>query len=140
MKGRTMRVLVLRDEHGALKRVAKSIPEQAELKRWYQIYNKRTRTEELPVSKKLRMKLTLVIGKLKKQGFVYRELCYGIVRDRRTGKREYRRMEVFKATPWTRRERFRIWSFFKEHVPKNNLGIYVIHQNKLYRRPISSHN
>lgn len=136
-KRRTITALVLRNEHGLVKRVAKSPSEQAELKRWYRNYNKTTRTEDLPASKTLRRKLGLIIGKLKKRGFIYRELCYGTTWNKKTGKREYKRMEVFKATPWTQRERGRIWYFFKAHMPKSNLGIYVIQQNKLYMYPLN---
>jgi hypothetical protein len=110
----------------------------AELKRLYRKYNVETRTEDLPASKKLRKKLALIVDKLKRRGFIYREICYGTTLDRKTGKRQYRRIEVFKATPWTRRERGRIHYFFKEHVAKSNLGIYVIHHNKLYAYPFNS--
>jgi len=136
VKGRTIRVLVLRNEHGTIRRVAKSVFEEADLKRWYLKYNKTTRTEDLPVSKRLREKLALVKRKLREQGFIYRELCFGTTRNRKTGKWDYKRVEVFKASPWTRRERQRIWYFFKVHIPKENLGIYVIRQNKLYRYPV----
>jgi hypothetical protein len=77
-------------------------------------------------------KLALAKRKLMKQGFIYREICFGTTINRKTGKQEYKRAEVFKATRWTRRERQSIWYFFKVHMPKQNLGIFVIHRNKLY--------
>jgi hypothetical protein len=128
--------LVLRDQHGKVKQVAKDSFEQARLKRWYRLYNQRTKTEDLPVSKKLRKEIASVKRKLMKEGFTHRELCYGTTLNRRTGEREYKRMEVFKKTAWTRRERGRIWYFFKAHMPRSSLGIYVIKQNKLYMYPL----
>jgi hypothetical protein len=103
----------------------------AELKRSCRKYNQRTRPEELPVSKKLRENLASAKKRLGEQGFTYKELCYGIFKDPKTRKREYKPMEVFEATPWTRLERRRILHFFKEYTPKQNLAIYVIHRNKL---------
>ena len=77
VKERAIRVLVLRDEHGAVKRVAKSISEEAELKRWYRNYNHRTKTEESPVSKKLREKLASAKRRFREQGFSHGMSCYG---------------------------------------------------------------
>lgn len=137
-KGQSITVLALRNQHGILKGVTKDPSEQSELRKWYRKYNRTIKTEDLPTSKKLRKKLTLIIGDLRERGFIHREICFGTARNRKTGKHQYKRMEVLKATPWTRRERHRIWNFFKIHVPKSNLGIYVLHQNKLYMYPITA--
>jgi hypothetical protein len=131
-------VLVLRDERGAEIGVARSVFEKDQLKKRYQRYNKVTRTEDLPVSKKLRAQLAFVIGNLKRRGFIYREICFGNVKNRRTGKWEYKRAEIFKATPWTRLERFRIVELFRTHQLKHNLGIFVVRDRKLYVYPIKT--
>lgn len=136
--GHPVRVLVLRDQHGTVKRVAESYFEREEVKKWWRNYNRRIRIEDLPVSKRLRKKLTTIIEKLRREGFIYREISVGTTRNRKTGKREYKRIEVFKQTPWTRAEFFRIHEFFKKHIIKSNLGIFLVRDNKLYMHPITT--
>ncbi len=82
---------------------------------------------------------TVVGEETHERGFIYREIRFGTLWNRKTGEWDYRRVEVFKATPWTQRERQRIWGFFKAHRPKQNLGIFVIHENKLYMYPVEKH-
>jgi hypothetical protein len=128
--------LVLRNQNGIVRRVAKSLSEQAELKSWYRNYNRTTRTEDLVVSKTLKRKIIAIRDKLSKEGFIYREICFGTARNIETGKQEYKRIEVFKMTPWTRRERQHIWFWFKIHMRKSNIGIFAIHKDKLYLYPL----
>jgi hypothetical protein len=129
---------VLRDWHGKVRRVAKSTEEQKELRRWYEQYNKTTKSQDLPVSPKLRKKIALTVNDLMKRGFKYRQLIYGTRLNEKTDKWEYKRMEVFKGTPWTQKERQRIWVFFKWNIPKDNIGIYVIHNKKMLKRRLIS--
>jgi len=138
VKGRTIKVLVLRDERGAVKRVAKSKIEQDKLLEWYEAYNKKLRIEELPVSKELRKKLTLIVDNVRKHGFFHRVIFYGITRNKVTNESQYKRHEIFKSTPWDAVEMIRVKSFFKSHIPKSNLGIYYYDNHKLYMYPLDS--
>ena len=131
-------VLALRNPHDILRRAAREPSEQDKLKRLYRLYNWRTRTEDLPASKKLKKELHSVIEDLKKRGFIHPRICYGIAKNRKTGERQYKRAIILKATPWTRPERGCISDFFWEHIPKSNLGIYVYHNNKLYTYPVTA--
>jgi len=132
-------VLVLKDEHGLEKRVAVGFFQKNELRKWYRNYNKKTRTEDLPASKKFKKQVVSAIADAKRRGFTHRHLFYGMLRNRKTGKYEYKRMEVFKASAWTQRERGRIFEFFKKHPPKSSLGIFVFSGNKLYMHSLGSH-
>lgn len=141
-KRRGITVLVLRDQHGNVKQVAKGLSEQAKLKKWWEIYNKTIKTQELPVSKKLRRKLASDIDDFRKRGFIHSIINYGIRLNRKTGKREYKRMEVLKATPWTHDTVAKVRKFFKLHPPKSNLGVYAYHgeppNDTIYMHPPNS--
>jgi hypothetical protein len=67
-----------------------------------------------------------------KRGFKHSLICGGILRNRVTGEREYRRYQVFKADKWTRREVGRMYTFFKRNVPVERIGFYVLHNGNLY--------
>lgn len=131
-KGRKIRVLALRDQHGTLKRVARSKSEQDELEEWWQDYNRKLKFEELPVSKKLRTELALVRENLRKQGFIYSHLWYGTTKRKGTRKSQYKYLIIFKATRWTAIEAARVTAFFRRHIPKTDLGIFVYHNKKLH--------
>lgn len=136
-KDGSIRVLVLKDLEGKVQRVAESFFEREEVRKWWRNYNRSLSIEELPASKRLRKKLKLMIGNLRREGFIYREVCFGTYRNWETGKHEYKRIEIYKETRWTRAEFFRISEFFKRHVLKESLGIFVINNNKLYMYPIT---
>jgi hypothetical protein len=67
-----------------------------------------------------------------RQGFKHSIVCGGILRNRVTSEREYRRYQIFKAEKWTRFEVGRIYTLFKRHVPKERMGFYVLHNGNLY--------
>jgi len=65
-------------------------------------------------------------------------IWYGIVKRNEDELGEYKRIEVFKEIPWRRHEVARMWGFFKRHIPKDNLVIYVIRNNNL-EKPFLKH-
>lgn len=131
VKGRTIKVLVLRDQHNKIRRVAKSKIEQDKLLEWYEEYNKKLKIEELPVSKELRKKLTLIVDNVRKHGFFHRMMFYGIYKNPKEREWRYRRYECFKTTPWDAVEMIRVKSYFKAWYPKTDIGIFVFHKNKV---------
>ena len=110
------------------------------MRRFWREYNEAIKTEDLPTSKELRQKLALLFRDLKKKGFTHSKIFYGVVKHRKTSKGEYKRIHVFKATPWTVPEKILICDFFKTHIPKTNLGIYVYHHRRLYTYPLNPYN
>jgi len=79
---------------------------------------------------------TIRVENLRREGFIYRKVCFGTTRNRETGKEEYKRIEVFKRSRWTRAEWFRMDEYFKRHISKGNLAIFVIQGDKLYAYPL----
>jgi ribosomal protein L18E len=131
-------ILAVRDQDDTLVSYATTESEENDLRNWYEKYNKETPTEKLPISKKVRREITAIKRNLKKRGFIHSITSYGTARNKKTGKWEYKRMEIFKATPWTTEDRRNIRNFFKTRTPKSNLAIFVLHQNKLYMHPATA--
>jgi hypothetical protein len=108
--------LVLRDEHGKVRVVAKDPCQERRI-----------------VTLGARVKVDPeTCRSIVRRGFKHTLICGGILRNRVTGEREYRRYQVFKADRWTRREVGRIYTFFERNVPKERIGFYVLHNGNLY--------
>jgi len=69
---------------------------------------------------------------IKRRGFKHSLIQTGIYRNPALGSREYRRYQIFKATPYTHDEIRILHNFFKRNVPKERIGFYVWHNGKLY--------
>jgi hypothetical protein len=57
---------------------------------------------------------------------------WGIFRNPETGRREYRRTEVYKAFKWTRQEVARLYFFFKKQVSRSRGAVFAFHNDRLY--------
>jgi len=66
------------------------------------------------------------------RGFTFPLAISGVLRNRETGRREYRRIELYKASEWTRREVAWLHRFFKRHIPRSRGAVFAFHNNKLY--------
>jgi len=86
-------------------------------------------------SKALRLKLASQRKWLREHGFIHSHLWFGTTVNRVTHERLYKHLVIFKATPWTAIEIVRMDSFFRRHIPKNDLGVYVIYKEKLLMLP-----
>jgi hypothetical protein len=108
--------LVLRDEHGKIRLVTKDPCQERKI-----------------ITLGARIKLDPeTCRSIMRRGFKHSIVCGGIIRNRVTGEREYRRYQIFKAEKWTRREVGRTHTFFKRHLPKERIGFYVLHNGNLY--------
>jgi hypothetical protein len=137
-KRRKVSVLVIRDEHGKVIRVAKSEEEKRELRSEYDKYNKNKKTQDLPVSKTLRRKITSTVAILKEHGFTHSLILYRSGTEKKTGKPLYKRMEIFKKTRWTRPEVRAFWLVFRDSVPKDDIFICVLQGKKLSKVRLNS--
>lgn len=134
-KRRLVEVLVLRDQQNAVIQIAKTPLEQTRLKRSYRQYSLLNKAEELPVQKQARNKLAITIANLRERGFTYSYIRHGTTRNKKTGRTQYKRIEIFKATPWTYPEKTYIRNYFRFHIPVSNLTVFVYHNHKLYTTP-----
>jgi len=109
--------LVLRDEHGKIRAVAKDPCQERRI-----------------ITLGARIKLDpKTCQSIRRRGFKHSIICGGIRRNRVTGEREYCRWQIFKAEKWTRFEFGRTHTFFKRHPPKKRVGFYILHDGNLYR-------
>ena len=96
------------------------------------------RTQEIPVSKTLRRRIAYSIAVLKKHGFPYSLILYRTLTRKKIGKGTYKRMEVFKATPWKRDEVRRMWVIFKDNIFRDDIVICVLRGRKLSKVRLNS--
>lgn len=133
-------VLVLRNAYGRKLGVANTPDEKKELRRRYERFNKTTRTQDLPASPGLRRKIASTVAVLKRHGFTYSLMLYRVRMEKKTSKPDYQRIEIFKATPWTRSWVKAVWVIFKDNIPKDNIVIYVMRGKKLFKVRLNSPN
>jgi hypothetical protein len=108
--------LVLRDEHGKIRVVAKDPCQERRI-----------------ITQGARIKVDPeTCQSIVRRGFKHSLICGGIRRNPVTGEREYHRYQIFKAEKWTRHEFGRTHTFFKRHLPKERIGFYVLHNGNLY--------
>ena len=93
--------------------------------------NKNKKIQDLPVSKTLRREIASKVAYLKEHGFTHSLILYRSGTEKKTGKPLYKRMQIFKATKWTRQEVKTLWLFFKDNVPKDDIFICVLRGRKL---------
>lgn len=130
--GKRTPVLVLRDKRGRIIKRADNVLDQASLKKWYEKYNMHERLESLIKSRKLKEAIRLTKRRVRTRGFKYQMSFYGITINEKTRRRQYRRYEVFKATPWLPDEAGFLHKFFKEHRPKSIAGVFILHNGSLF--------
>lgn len=75
---------------------------------------------------------------LKKHGFTHSLILYRTGTEKKTGKPVYKRMEIFKATPWRRNEVRGMWVIFKDNILKDNIVICVMRGRKLFKVCLTS--
>jgi hypothetical protein len=126
------KVLVLRDKTGRIRKVAHDKLEESRLNRWYEKYNMKERLETLLDNKKLKQHVKRVKRRIRRKGFTHQISLYGNHVNPRTGRKTYRRYEIFHDDKWTQDEVAFIHQWFKTHVPKSRAGVFVFYQNKLY--------
>jgi hypothetical protein len=108
--------LLLRDEHGKIRVAAKDPCQERKI-----------------ITLGARVKLDPeTCQSIMRRGFKHSIISGGILRNRVTGEREYRRYQIFKAERWTRLEAGRMHTLFKRHVPKERIGFYILHNGNLY--------
>ena len=71
------------------------------LRRRYKKYNEEHKLEQLLAVRRLKDHVRRIKANVRKRGFIKQLSIYGITRNKETGKRVYRRYEIFKAYPWT---------------------------------------
>jgi hypothetical protein len=128
-------ILVLRDKKGRIRRCAKTGEDQALIRKWYERYNIAERLESLLATRKLKEHIRRVKQRVRKRGFTFQISFYGIWVDPTTGKRGYRRYEVFKAEKWRPDEVAFLHDFLRTHVPQSKAGVFIFHDNKLMVEP-----
>jgi hypothetical protein len=110
--------LILRDEYGRIRAVTKGPSQERQL-----------------LTLGARIKLDpKTCRSIKRRGFKHSIIQTGIYRNPITHQREYRRYQIFKATPYTHDERIILHNFFKKNIPKQRIGFYVWHNAKLYTK------
>ena len=129
--GERMKILVLRDKDGKIRKIARNKTDQVRLESWYEKYNIGERLEKLLKSRKMKLHVRKIKDRIRKRGFTHQMSLYGIWVDPTTGERGYRRYEIFKAGKWTRDEVAFLHDFFKTHIPKSPAGVFVFHNGSL---------
>jgi hypothetical protein len=124
--------LVLRDKNGRIRKVAHNENEAHTLQQWYEKYNREERLDTLLKTREIKKAVRKIKAKTRKRGFKYQLCIYGIYKNPKNGNREYRRYEIFKATPFTNWDGAKLTTFFKRNIPKSPAGVYIWHNQKLY--------
>jgi hypothetical protein len=131
-KGHQIELLVLRDKSGKIREIARDDNDKARLTKWYEKYNMKERLERLLETRALKEHVRKVKQRIRRRGFTYQISLYGITKNPKTGVRQYRRYEIFKAYKWTPDEVGFMHDFFKSHVPVSKAGLFIYHEGKLY--------
>jgi len=114
--------LVLRDENGRIRAVANGPCQERQI---------------LTLGARIKLDPN-TCRSIKRRGFKHSIIQTGIYRNPALGSREYRRYQIFKATPYTHDDICLLHHFFKRNVPKERIGFYVWHNGKLYVKGESS--
>lgn len=123
---------VLRDKHGYRRKVAKTPEEEFLLLKWYEKYNVGKRLEQLLAVRRLKDHVRRIKASVRKRGFTKQLSIYGITKNVETGKRVYRRYEIFKAYPYTQYEVAALHRLFRGNPPRSQAGVFIYHNDKLY--------
>lgn len=125
-------VFVLRDKHGYIRKIAKSREEEISLVKWFERYNVKARLDQLLAVRRLKEHVRRIKQNVRERGFTKQLSIYGITKNLDSGKRVYRRYEIFKADKWTQQEVTALHNFFKRSPPTSQAGVFIYHNNKLY--------
>lgn len=131
-KKKKYKVWCLRDKDGRIRKVARTPEAIYLLRKWYEAYNAESRLEQLLAVRKLKEHVRKIKQHVRARGFVKQLSIYGITKNQETGKRVYRRYEIFKAEKWTRQEVSSIHDFFKNSPPTSHAGIFIFFNNRFY--------
>jgi hypothetical protein len=130
-KKKKYRVWCLRDKEGHIVRVARKPEDVYRLRKRYKKYNEEHKLEQLLAVRRLKDHVRRIKAGVRKRGFIKQLSIYGITKNKETGKRVYRRYEIFKAVQWTQQEVAAIHDFFKKSPPLSHAGIFIYHNDKL---------
>jgi hypothetical protein len=134
LKGETERSspLVLRDRKGHIRAIARTEYDKAKLTDYYHRHHSSKTLEKAVKGAELKERVRKLKERVRRQGFRFQMSIWGTARNKETGRKYYRRYEVFKADQWTPFEFGRIHKILNEHHLKSNAGVLVLHNNKLY--------
>lgn len=128
--------LVLRDKHGYIRKIAKTTEEETLLLKWYEKYSVGKRLEQLLAVRRLKDHVRRIKASVRKRGFIKQLSIYGISKNLDSGKRVYRRYEIFKATSYTQAEVKALHNvfnnMFRGNPVKSQAGVFIYHNDKLY--------
>jgi hypothetical protein len=99
---------------------------------WCEDEDERERARRVIEARWLKRYMATARQRMAARGFTFRLTISGILRNRETGRREYRRIELYKASKWRRQEVARLYFFFKRHIPRSRGAVFAFHNNSLY--------
>jgi hypothetical protein len=99
---------------------------------WCEDEDETERARRVVEARSLKRYMAKARQRMAARGFTHRIAFCGIYRNPETGRREYRRTEVYKAFKWTRQEVAFLYYFFKKHVSRSRGAVFAFHNDKLY--------
>lgn len=117
--------MVLRDENGRYRGIAKNAEEQKQLKRLHKQHNAFQPLENLLKREDLKEHVRQMKARIRERGCRERITICGVRRNSETGKSEYRHYEFFKRERWRRAEVLALRTLIKTHVPNSRAGVFI---------------
>jgi hypothetical protein len=99
---------------------------------WCEDEDETERARRVIEARSLKRYMATARQRMAARGFTFPLTHWGIVRNPKTGRREYRRIEIYKRSEWTRREVVPLLYYFKRHLLPSRGAVFASHNNKLY--------
>jgi hypothetical protein len=132
---RKQKVLTLRDRKGQIRAVARTESEQKDLRRYWNKHYGKQRLEVAVAGSRLKELVRKLKQEARDRGFTYQMSVWGMTTNTRTGEKNYRRYEIFKAEKWRGDEWAAVKDLLRDHPLKTRAGVFIYDSNKLYAFP-----